>query len=211
MSNVAIVGGTGDLGMGLAVRLANKHHVVIGSRDAARAQEAAAKVAALCGAAVTGNTNDEAAEGCELAILAIPDLPSDEALLSLKPRLAGKLVISPIVAMAFRDGSFFPTLESGSAAEKVASALQTRVAGAFHTVPAARLLEVGGKLDYDVLVTADTGDVYAEAAALISSIEGLRPLYAGALRNSRMVEGITPTLLNIGKLNKIRSPSIKVV
>ena len=113
--------------------------------------------------------------------------------------------------MTFRDGSFFPTLESGSAAEKVAAALGTRVASAFHTVPAARLLDVGSELDYDVLVTAETRAVYSEAAALVSSIEGLRPLYAGALRNSRMVEGITPTLLNVGKLNKMRSPSIKIV
>ncbi len=120
-------------------------------------------------------------------------------------------MISPIVPMAFRDGLFAPSLESGSAAEKVASVLGTRVAGAFHTVPAARLLEVDRELDYDVLVTAETKEVYAEAAEVVASVAKLRPLYAGPLRNSRMVEGITPSLLNVGKLNKIRSPSIKVV
>lgn len=211
MSDIAIVGGTGDLGMGLAARLAPKHRVVLGSRDAGRAQEAAGRVAALSGASVSGKTNDEAATGCEIAILAIPDLPSDEMLISLKPGLAGKLVISPIVAMRPLDGQFFPTLESGSAAERVASTLQTKVAGAFHTVPAARLLDVHAKIDYDVLVTADTNDVYSEAAKLVSGIEGLRPLNAGRLRNSRMIESMTPTLLNVGKLNKIRSPSIKIV
>jgi len=211
MSRIAIVGGTGDLGMGLAARLASKHQVVIGSRDPARAQGAAAKAAALSGAAVEGKTNDEAADLCEIAILAVPDLPSEELLLSLKPRLTGKLVISPIVAMTVREGFFLPALESGSAAEKVASALATRVAGAFHTVPAARLLTIQEKLDYDVLVTAETREAYSESAAVVSSIAGLRPLYAGPLRNSRMVEGITPTLLNVGKLNRMRSPSVRIV
>jgi 8-hydroxy-5-deazaflavin:NADPH oxidoreductase len=70
---------------------------------------------------------------------------------------------------------------------------------------------VDTELDYDVLVTAETREVFAEAAEVVSSIARLRPLYAGPLRNSRMVEGITPTLLNVGKLNKIKSPSIRVV
>lgn len=213
MTRIAIVGGTGDLGLGLAARLTMKkrHQVVIGSRDPSRAIEAAAKTAALSGGEVTGASNLEAVMSCEVSILAIPELPSDDVLLSLKPATSGKLVISPIVPMSFVDGLFFPSLTSGSAAERVASILQTRVASAFHTVPAARLLEVGTPLDYDVLVASQTRDVYLEASELVSSVEGLRPLYAGPLRNSRMLESITPTLLNVGKLNKIRSPSIKIV
>jgi len=113
--------------------------------------------------------------------------------------------------MLFRDGLFAPSLETGSAAEKVAALLGTRVAGAFHTVPAARLLEVGRELAYDVLVTAETKEVYAETAEVVESVPKLRPLFAGPLRNSRMIEGITPALLNVGKLNKIRSPSIRIV
>jgi NADPH-dependent F420 reductase len=211
MKSIAVIGGTGDLGLGLAVRLARSYQVTIGSRDASRAAEAASKASALGGATVLGEENGAAARGSEISILAIPNLPSDDALISLKPHLDGKLVLSPIVPMEFRDGLFSPSLESGSAAERVASSLGTRVAGAFHTVPAARLLEVDKELDYDVLVTADTKEVYLEAAEIVSSITRLRPLYAGPLRNSRMVEGITPSLLNVGKLNKIRSPSIKVV
>ncbi|MDA4131806.1 MAG: NADPH-dependent F420 reductase [Thaumarchaeota archaeon] len=208
---IAVVGGTGDLGLGLASRLARSYEVIIGSRDASRAAEAASKASALSGVAVTGTTNAQATALADVAILAIPDLPSDEALLSLKPNLAGKLVISPIVPMEFRDGLFFPMLASGSAAEKVASILQTRVAGAFHNVPAARLMEVDKVLDYDVLVAAETKDVFAEASEIISSIARLRPLYAGPLRSSRTMELLTPTLLNVGKLNKLRTPSVKVV
>jgi hypothetical protein len=211
MTRVAIVGGTGDLGMGLGARLAKDSQVVLGSRDRSRATDAASRVTALSGSHVEGRSNEEAASWCEVAILAIPELPSDETLLSLKPALGGKLVISPIVPMTIRDGLFFPSLESGSAAERVASVLQTRVASAFHAVPAAKLLKVKSALDCDVLVAAETTEVFAEAAALVSSIDGLRPLYAGPLRVSRMLEAMTPALLNVGKLNKIKSPSIRVV
>jgi 8-hydroxy-5-deazaflavin:NADPH oxidoreductase len=211
MTRIAIIGGTGELGMGLAARLSKKGQVTIGSRDPSKARAAASEVSALSGSSVEGKSNEEASSGCEVAILAIPELPSDEVLLSLKSSLAEKLVISPIVPMTFRDGLFQPSLESGSAAERVAYVLQTRVASAFHTVPAARLLTVNIALDYDVLVTAETRDVFGEVAALVLSIEGLRPLYAGPLRNSRMLESMTPALLNVGKLNKIKSPSIKIV
>ena len=211
MKRIAIVGGTGDLGLGLAARLARSYEVTIGSRDASRALEAASKASRLSGARVLGSENGEAARSAEVSILAIPNLPSDDVLTSLKPDLAGKLVISPIVPMELRDGLFAPSLEFGSAAEKVASLLGTKVAGAFHTVPAARLLETDRELDYDVLVTAESKETYAEAAEIVSSVARLRPLYAGPLRNSRMVEGITPALLNVGKLNRIRHPSLKVV
>jgi len=211
MKTIAILGGTGDLGLGLAARLSPSYSVTIGSRDAPRAKEAASKASALSGSPVQGEENSEAARGAEVTILAIPDLPSDGFLNSLRPHLVGKLVLSPIVPMLYRGGLFEPSLESGSAAEKVASLLDSRVAGAFHTVPAARLLEVNKQLDYDVLVTAETNEVYAEAAQIVSAVPRLRPLFAGPLRNSRVLEGITPTILNVGKLNKIRTPSIKIV
>ncbi len=181
MRNIAVVGGTGDLGFGLAVRLAKNHNVTIGSRDAARANEAASKASSLSGATVKGSTNEQAARECELAILAIPDLPSEEMLVSLKPSLAGKLVISPIVPMQFKDGLFSISVPDGSAAERVASVLQTKVAGAFHNVPAQKLIQVSDELNYDVLVTAESKEIFAEAAEIVSSVSRLRPLYAGTL------------------------------
>lgn len=211
MTKIAIVGGTGDLGLGLAVRLAPVHLVMIGSRDHSRAAEAARRASSVSGAKVEGATNAVAVESAEVAILAIPDLPSDEALLLLKPGVQGKLVISPVVPMVFKDGLFQSAGGAVSAAEKVASMLQTRVAAAFHTVPAARLLDVPAPLGYDVLVAAESREVFAEAAGIVSSIPGLRPLYAGPLLASRTLEALTPTLLNTGKLNKIRTPSIKIV
>jgi 8-hydroxy-5-deazaflavin:NADPH oxidoreductase len=211
IKKIALVGGTGELGMGLACRLAASYEVLIGSRDASRAAEAAAKVTDLAGVMVTGRTNAEATTAADAAILAIPDLPSSDALLALKPNLTGKLVVSPIVPMEFRDGLFFPKPSKISAAETVESILQTRVAAAFHNVPAERLVEPRTVLDYDVMVAAETRETFNEAAGIVSSIPRLRPLYAGPLSNSRTLESLTPTLLSVGRLNKIRSPSIKIV
>ena len=118
---IAVVGGTGDLGLGPGVEAGE---VLRGDhRFAGRVKGRRGGVEGLSplGAKVTGKTNAEAAAASDIAILAIPDLPSDEMLLSLKPSLAGKLVISPIVPMEFHDGLFYPLLSSGSAAEKVAS------------------------------------------------------------------------------------------
>jgi len=211
MKTIAVIGGTGALGLGLAARLSGKYKVVIGSREKSRAEGAASRVTRVSGSRVFGAENAAAAHESDVSILAIPDLPSDALLLGLKPELSGKLVISPIVPMTVREGLFAPALDSGSAAERVASALSTRVAGAFHTVPAARLFRTTLKLDYDVPVTADSREVYEEAAAIVSNIAGLRPLYAGPLAASRIVEELTPLLLNLGKLNGMPHPSIRVV
>jgi NADPH-dependent F420 reductase len=211
-ATIAVIGGTGDLGFGLAVRLAKAYDVTIGSRDLARAAEAAAKASAVASARVGAKTNVEAAGGCDIAILAVPDLPSADLLSSLAQSLEGKLVISPIVPMVVKDGVFSLSLSGDSAAERVAKGLpKARVAGAFHTVPATRLQRLDEELAYDVPVTADSREVYEQAARVVSSVGRLRPLYAGPLTVSRMVEAITPLLLNVSKLNKLRSPSIKLV
>jgi 8-hydroxy-5-deazaflavin:NADPH oxidoreductase len=211
-AKIAVIGGTGDLGFGLAVRLARAYAVTIGSRDQSRAAEAAARAVAVAGGGVEAKTNEEAADDCDIAILAVPDLPTADFLSSLARGLSGKLVISPVVPMLFKDGVFSLSLSGESAAERVAKALPaSRVAGAFHTVPAPRLSQLSEELAYDVLVTADSRAVYDEAARVVSSVGRLRPLYAGPLTVSRLVEGMTPALLNVSKLNKLKSPSIRLV
>jgi NADPH-dependent F420 reductase len=210
-TKLAIIGGTGDLGMGLAVRLSKHYEVLIGSREEAKAQKSAEQVRVISGGSVLGCTNDDAAGACDVGILAIPDLPTTEMLRDLAPSLRGKLVISPIVPMKFQDGVFSYTLREGSAAEKVASAIEARVASALHTIPAEKLLKHDQALELDVLVAADSRETFMEAAELISKIERLRPLHAGPLGVSRMVESMTPLLLNVGRFSKIRSPSIRIV
>jgi hypothetical protein len=114
--------------------------------------------------------------------------------------------------MVVKDGVFSLSLAAESAAERVAKALPlARVAGAFHTVPAPKLTEPGEELAYDVLVTAGSRAVYEETARVVASVGRLRPFYAGPLTVSRLVEGITPALLNVSKLNKLESPSIRLV
>jgi 8-hydroxy-5-deazaflavin:NADPH oxidoreductase len=207
-----VLGGTGNLGFGLAVRLARAYHVTIGSRDLDRAAVAAAKGTALSRVRIDARTNEEAARGCDIVILAVRALPSPDFLASLAPSLLEKLVISPIVPMVVKDGIFSLAPSHDSAAERVARALPaSKVAAAFHTVPAPKLVQLEEELEYDVLVTADTREVYAEAAAVVSSVGKLRPLYAGPLSVTRMVEAITPALLNVSKLNKLKSPSLRLV
>ncbi|MDG6915356.1 MAG: NADPH-dependent F420 reductase [Nitrososphaerota archaeon] len=211
-AKVALIGGTGALGFGLAVRLAKAYAVTIGSRTLPRAAEAAVKATDLARMRVEARTSAEAAAWCDIAILAVPDLPSPDFLGSLAPSLKGKLVISPIVPMVMKDGFFAISLPGESAAERVANALPgARVAGAFHTVPAAKLVKLDQELAYDVLVTADSERVFAEVARVVSSVGKLRPLYAGPLVATRLVEAITPALINVSRLNKIGSPSIKLV
>ena len=211
-AKIAVIGGTGDLGFGLAVRLAKAYAVTIGSRDRSRAADAAARAFTLAGVRVEAKTNEEAAIYCDIAILAVPDLPTADFLSPLAEGLREKLVVSPIVPMLFKDGVFSLSLSGESAAERVAKALPaSRVAGAFHTVPAPKLATLGEELAFDVLVTADSRAVYDEAAKVVSSVGKLRPFYAGPLTVSRLVEGMTPALLNVSKLNKLKSPSIRLV
>ena len=211
-TKIAIIGGTGSLGFGLALRLAKAYEVTIGSRDLPRAVAAAAKAGALARVRVEAKANSDAARECEIAILAVPDMPPAGLLESLAPSLAGKLVVSPIVPMLLKEGIFSLSHPEESAAERVARALpNSKVAGAFHTVPAPKLAELAEALDYDVLVTADSRGVFDQASRVVASVGKLRPLFAGPLVVSRLVEGMTPALLNVSKLNKLDNPSIKLV
>ncbi|TLY14388.1 MAG: hypothetical protein E6K84_02400, partial [Thaumarchaeota archaeon] len=168
---VGIVGGTGPLGRGLAARLSYKYDVLIGSREERRAREAAEEVTRLTGRKVRGATNLEAARASDTAILALPDQPTGELIQDLKEELDGKLVISPIVPMEMKDGRFTYSPRDSSAAESVASILdRSRVAAAFHTIPAPKLLAMGEKLEYTVPVAAERRETFSEVATIVSSI-----------------------------------------
>jgi 8-hydroxy-5-deazaflavin:NADPH oxidoreductase len=202
------------MGFGLAVRLAKAYAVTIGSRDLTKASDSAARASGLARVRVESKSNLDAALDCEIAILAVPEMPTPALFSSLAQGLKDKLVISPIVPMVLKEGVFAISLPEESATERVARALPgSRVAGAFHTVPSPKLAKLDEELNYDVLVTADSKAVYQEAAQVVSAVGRLRPLYAGPLRASRLVEGITPAILNVTKFNKLpsSSPSIRLV
>lgn len=201
---IAIIGGTGKLGTGLASLLRKNHEVYIGSRDPGKA-EAAAKAAG-----VKGGESHSVAALCDAAILTIP--PEAIAFLdSFAEQLAGKLVISPIVPMRVESGTFYYRDGQESAAQQVASALRSsRVAAALHTVPS-RFLKHPEKLNVDVLIAADDKKTFEETAEIVKSLGPVRPLYAGPLSGASSVERITPLLLNLAKFNGVRTPSVRFV
>ena len=211
-TRIGIVGGTGPLGRGLAARLSYSYEVLIGSREKTRAEGAAEEVSRLTGRKVRGATNLEAASASDSAILALPDLAASELIQEMKEELEGKLVISPIVPMEVKDGWFTYSPNDGSAAESVASILdRSRVAAAFHTIPAPKLLAMREKLDYAVPVAAERRETFKEAATVVSSIQDLKPLYAGPLSSARTIEALTPLLLNLGRLNGRKNLSMRIV
>lgn len=207
---ICVFGGTGSLGSGLAARLSTEGDVIVASRDLEKARLAAESLLSH-GWKVRGTTAMAAAQECDVAILAVPYEGTVSLLQGLGESLKDKLVISAVVPMKREGPRFVYSLKEGSAAQEVASALPgSRIAAAFHTVPATAL-SGGAPLDLDVPVTAETEEIYREAGGLIASIRGLRPVYAGPLASSSEVERLTPLLLNVSKLNRVPSPSLKFV
>ncbi|MDP7981829.1 MAG: NADPH-dependent F420 reductase [Conexivisphaerales archaeon] len=216
--SIAILGGTGDLGEGLALRLCPGRNVMIGSRDPTRAASRAAEYAERSGCAgIEGSGNADAAARADYVILAAPA----DALPGLLDEIAGhireeSLVVSPVVPMSRRNGVFVHDVSaldpgSSSAAEYVAKRLgrRIRVAAAFHTIPAGMLSDVGKRLDVDVLVASD--DVSFRALSEDLRVDGIRYLHAGPLELARYLEQLVPLLLNVGRRNGIRNPSLKVI
>lgn len=209
---VAIIGGTGRLGRGLAVRLAEANEVSVGSRDGGRGVEMAEKLTAATGRKIYGGTNEKVAQACEVAVLALPSLEELSTLRELRSPLAGKMVISPVVPMQMKDGLFRYSKQTGSAAEDIASVLgESRVVAALHNLPARSLEVTTHRLDFDVLVACERKEDYDQASGLISSISGLRPIYVGPLAMSREIEGLTPLLLNAAKTSGLKRLSVKLV
>jgi NADPH-dependent F420 reductase len=212
MHRIAIIGGTGNLGKGLGFRLASSYDVMIGSRDRSKASRIASELSSELGTKLSGDTNETIAQTCDSAILATPAMADEFMTPQLVRALAGKLVISATVPMKFQDGVYVYTLETGSAAERAAQYLkESKVVAAFHTVPAPKLLKKEELLDYDVFVAANSRAQFDEVSPIISAVRNLRPLYAGPLRVAHLIESLTPFILNIGKQNRLRSPSLRVV
>ena len=207
---VCIVGGTGALGFGLALRLGRAGvPVVIGSRDAGRAQESAGHAAErVPGGSFTGLANADAAEGADVVILSVPFRSQSETLTNLKQALAPEqLVIDATVPLAAAvSGKATRTLGvwQGSAAQQAQEMVPegVRVVSAFHTVSASLLSDLGYELDEDVLVCGDRKADKQRAIELIERIEGLRAVNAGPLEMARIVEQLTALMISINVRNK---------
>ena len=212
-SEVAIIGGTGALGFGLALRLAAAGvPVAIGSRDAARAQEAAGRLQqAVPGSSCTPAHNLEAATGVPAVILSVPFRNQSETLTNLKGVLKpGQLLVDATVPLAAAvSGKATRTLGvwQGSAAQQAEEMVPdgVRVVSAFHTVSAALLTDLDHELDEDVLICGDRREDKAKVAELVDAIPGLRPVDCGRLEMARIVETLTPLIISINVRNKVRA------
>ena len=209
-SSVSIIGASGALGQGLALRWAQAGvPLVLGSREAQRAAEAAAAVvAAVPGAAVEGVDNVAAAAVSPVVVLSVPFSAQAKTIKQIAESLTpGQLVIDATVPLAAQVGGK-PTqilgVWKGSAAQQAASLLPEGVAivSALHTVSAASLAEPDHKFDEDVLVCGDEKEHKAIASELIETIGGLRAVDAGRLENSRITESLTALMIGINIRNK---------
>jgi NADPH-dependent F420 reductase len=198
---VAILGGTGPQGRGLALRFALAGcPVVIGSRDAARAQAMAADLHPL----VAGAGNSEAATSAEVVFVAVPWDAHEATLRSLAEELAGRIVVDIVNPIAFdQHGPAGVPVEEGSAAEQAQAILpDSTVVSGFHHVSAKHLLDAKHDVDTDVLICGDDADAKERVARLAAAIPGIRPVDAGRLRLSRFLEGMTSVLLSINRRYK---------
>lgn len=208
---IAVVGGTGPQGRGLGYRLARAGHpVVLGSRDAGRAEAAAKELRALPGvtAPIDGAANEDAVRGAGIVLLAVPYQGHAELVASLADALAGKLIISCVNPLGFdKGGPYGLSVEAGSAAEEAAGLVPSAtVVGAFHHLAAPLLLDPEADLSHeDVLVCGDDADAKARVLALAADVTGGRAVDAGRLRLAAQLEPLTAVLISVNKRYKTRS------
>jgi 8-hydroxy-5-deazaflavin:NADPH oxidoreductase len=202
---VTVIGGSGALGAGLALRLAVAGvPVVIGSRDHQRAHQAAGRVREQTrNAEVEGLENGPAAAASEVVFLCVPFRNQSEMLTNLKPHLReGQLVVDatvPLAAAVSGRATRVLGVWQGSAAEQAAEMVPggVRVVAALHTVNARALKDLSQTLDEDVLVCGDRREDKARAAAYIALIPGLRVVDAGRLEMARIAEALTALLIGV--------------
>jgi len=218
------------MGGGLALRWALKHDVVLGSRTLEKACEAAKERESLARGfyqdqmkgSIRGACNCDAATESDVVVVALPCAGITKVLQDARKCFRpDQTVLSIVVPMEKRKGLFnyvplateqMEQYKGMSAAEVVQEIVApTPVVSAFQTVPAAYLGNVDSVMNIDVLVAGDNLDAVAVVSNLICDISNLRPLRVGALANSKLIESLTPLLLNVAILNGLQQPAIRIV
>jgi NADPH-dependent F420 reductase len=225
---IGILGGTGNMGRGLALRLSLKHDIAIGSRSIEKAVDTALELRAITEGfyqsamrgSITGSLNEDVVESGKIIIETLPASVAVTTLSVIKDKFTlDQVVISCVVPMKKekRLYTWSPIVAGGcdqsrSAAELVQEAVApAKVVSAFQTVPAQYLNNINGILDLDVLVAGDDSVAVEIVMGLVRDIPGLRPLRVGPLSNSKWVESLTPLLLNASILNGLHDPSIRII
>ena len=209
---IALLGGTGDIGQGLALRWARdtSHEVLIGSRDPEKARQKAEEYETELDSVgvdrtVKGFANEMAADRADVVVLAVPAYHVRDTVEAVADRIEdADALVTPAVGMD-RDGEGFhyKPPKVGSVTELVAKVAPdgVPVVGAFHNLAADRLANLDVELDLDTLVVGDE-DAVETVATLADQIEGLRALKAGGVANAAEIEGLTPLLINIATNNE---------
>lgn len=213
---IAILGGTGSIGEGLALRWAKKHEVIIGSRELEKAQVSSKEYRRRLEEAgetctISGCTNPEAVEQADVVVLSVPYEHVRSTIQAIMPNLNNQIVISIVVPMK-KDGYFqYIPPAVGSAAVEINDLLpdEVKLVSAFHNVSAHKLSKVDKKLDADVFICGDHEDANRVVSKLVEDIPKLRPMLAGPLAVSSMVESLTPLLVNLAVYNKKKHLGIK--
>ena len=208
---IALCGGTGDLGAGLALRLTRDtdHEVLVGSRDPEKARERASEYEReLDGRDVEGTIkgfdNAMATDRADVAVLCVPAYHLADTIDAIEDGLDDTIVVTPAVGMRREDGTMHynpPSAGSVSALAAAAAPDGVPVVGAFHNLAAGRLADLDASLDWDVLVVGDDADAKATVESLADGIEGMRALDAGPLAAAPAVESLTPLLINVATNN----------
>ena len=215
--DVAIIGGTGRQGYGLALRLGKAgHHVTIGSRSLERAVETAGRARERVGdfAQIDGDTNDRAAAAADVVFVTVPHSAQAEVYGAIGPHLRPRVIVvdttNPIaVHVKARPGEIQTTQELSSA-EEAAALLPAgaRLVAGFQTVAAAKLQDVERPLEGDVLLCGDDDEAKQVVGPLVVQMPGLRWVDAGGLSMARAVERLTGLLISVNKRYRIEGATV---
>ena len=221
---VGIIGGTGGMGKGFALRWSKNNDVIIGSRDASRASSSAEEYTNLAkesfgeiNGTITGKDNLSVAKESDVLVLSIPYENIDSLCSVILPEIKEScVVVSPIVPMVKTDVGFefIPIKENKPYSYQLVSKYikdKSKLVSAFHVISEKKLVNPTLVLDYDIFVCGDDKESVEVVNGLINEIKGLRPIYLGPGELSYMSEISTPLLLNAMIRNKIKNPGIKIV
>jgi len=221
---IGIIGGTGGMGKGFAIRWCFNHDILIGSRDATRAGDAAKEYADLATKEynsakgnIKGSDNVSVAKESDVLVLSIPYENIDSICSQLLPNVKDScIVISPIVPLTKTDVGF----ELISFKEKKPSAFElvqkymkdkSKLVSAFHTISEKKLIDPKLVLDSDIFVCGDDENSINTVNGLIKEIKNLRPILLGLGSLSYLAEAVTPILINAMIKNKMKNPGIKII
>ncbi|WP_150303680.1 NADPH-dependent F420 reductase [Pseudomonas saliphila] len=211
MGTIGVIGGTGNLGAALAQRwIKAGHQVLIGSRDATKAQESAAQLSQKLGVAVGAGDNRSVAEQADLLVMAVPFATQAAVIADIRAAAQGKIVVDTTVPLMPPKVMRVQLPEEDSAAVRAQHLFgaDVRVVSAFHNV-AAHKLATDEEVACDVLVFGDDADARAIVVKLADDA-GLRGLHAGALTNSTAAEALTSILIFMNKYYKVDGAGIRI-